>query len=55
MRFGLCSSALGALAIAAATPAVAQAQTPVVQFRVPSGPLQSALPLFASQSGEQIL
>lgn len=55
MRFGLCSSALGALAIAAATPVVAQAQSPVVQFRVPAGPLQTALPLFAAQSGEQIL
>ncbi|WP_313003962.1 type IV secretory system conjugative DNA transfer family protein [Brevundimonas sp.] len=36
-------------------PVVAQAQSPAVQFRVPAGPLQTALPLFATQSGEQIL
>lgn len=55
MRIGLCSSAFGALAVAAAMPVVAQAQSPAVQFRVPAGPLQTALPLFATQSGEQIL
>ncbi|MBJ7483470.1 TonB-dependent receptor [Brevundimonas sp.] len=55
MRFGLCSSALGALALAAATPVVAQSQAPSIQFRVPAGPLNAALPLFAAQSGEQIL
>jgi iron complex outermembrane recepter protein len=55
MRIGLCSSALGALALAAATPVFAQAQTPAVQFRVPAGPLEAALPVFATQSGEQIL
>jgi len=41
--------------LAAATPVIAQAQTAAVQFRVPAGPLQTALPLFAAQSGEQIL
>ena len=55
MRFGLCSSALSALILAAATPVLAQGVTPAVQFRVPAGPLQTALPLFAAQSGEQIL
>lgn len=55
MRFGLCSSALGALALAVAAPVAAQAQSPAVQFRVPAGPLQTALPQFAAQSGEQIL
>lgn len=56
MRFGLSSSALSALILAAAVPpAFAQGVTPAVQFRVPAGPLQTALPLFAAQSGEQIL
>lgn len=55
MRIGLCSSAFGALAVAAAMPVVAQAQSPAVQFRVPAGPLETTLPLFAAQSGEQIL
>lgn len=55
MRFGLCSTALGALALVAATPVLAQSQAPSVQFRVPAGPLNAALPLFAAQSGEQIL
>lgn len=55
MRIGPCSTALGVLMLAAATPVIAQAQTAAVQFRVPAGPLQTALPLFAAQSGEQIL
>lgn len=55
MRIGLYSSALSALVMAAAPPAFAQGLTPAVQFQVPAGPLQTALPLFASQSGEQIL
>ncbi len=55
MRIGLCSSALSALILAAATPALAQGVTPAVGFQVPAGPLHTALPLFASQSGEQIL
>ncbi len=55
MRIGLCSSAFSALILATAPPVLAQGVTPTVQFRVPAGPLQTALPLFASQSGEQIL
>jgi iron complex outermembrane receptor protein len=55
MRIGLNSSALTALFLAVATPVVAQAQTPAIRFSVPAGPLQTALPLFAVQSGEQIL
>ncbi|WP_313553215.1 TonB-dependent receptor, partial [Brevundimonas sp.] len=55
MRIGPCSTALGVLMLAAATPVIAQAQPAAVQFRVPAGPLQTALPLFAAQSGEQIL
>lgn len=55
MRIGFGSCALSALCLAAATPVIAQGERPAVQFRVPPGPLQSALPLFAAQSGEQIL
>ena len=55
MRIGPCSTALGVLMLAAATPVIAQTQTAAVRFRVPAGPLQTALPLFAAQSGEQIL
>lgn len=55
MRIGLYSTALSALLLASTTPVLAQGLTPAVQFRVPAGPLQTALPLFAAQSGEQIL
>lgn len=58
MPIGFHSSALAMVLLASTAPAAAH-QTPlpaqVVNFSVPAGPLDAALPLFAAQSGEQIL
>ena len=49
------STALAALLMGAATPVIAQSTEPVRAFSIGAGPLERSLPIFAQQSGHQIL
>lgn len=55
MRHVFTSTALAALMIGVATPAMAQSAEATRRYDVPAGPLDQALPAFARQSGLQIL
>lgn len=55
MRQALTSTALAALMIGSATPVIAQSADAVRSYDIPAGPLDRALPVFARQSGLQIL
>ncbi|MGK2257019.1 MAG: iron complex outermembrane receptor protein [Brevundimonas sp.] len=55
MRSGFTSTALAALLAVSATPVMAQAADEARQFSIEAGPLARSLPLFAQQSGQQIL
>src|SRR5690606_25404462 len=49
------STALAALMLGVATPVIAQSMEAVRSFNIDAGPLERSLPMFASQSGLQIL
>lgn len=55
MSQGFTSTAVAALMLAVATPVVAQSNDVARRFDIEAGPLERSLPLFARQSGLQIL
>ena len=55
MARGFTSTALAALFAVTATPVLAQANEEARRFSIEAGPLSRSLPLFAEQSGQQIL